>query len=79
MTRKRVLYGAVAAAAAAFVALDATLFRPAEYPLAHKLFNGDWIIFRNLIFTFGSIAAAFFGYLALNVKNNGNTNSSAKA
>lgn len=66
---KRVLFGAFAAVCAGYSALDATLFRPSEYPLAHKLFDGDWIIWRNATLTIASLGAAFFGYLALNVKN----------
>lgn len=70
---KRVLFGALAAMCAAYVALDATLFRPSEYPLARKLFDGDWMIYRNMSFAFASMAAAAFGYLAANVKNGDTT------
>lgn len=66
---RRILYGAIAAACAAYAALDATVYKPSDYPLAHKLFDGDWEIWRNLVMTLSSAAAAFFGYIALNAKD----------
>lgn len=70
---KRVLFGAIAAALASYVALDASLFRPSEYPLAHKLFDGDWAIYRNMSFALASMGTALFGYIALNVKDDAPT------
>lgn len=72
---KRIVFGAIAAASAAYAGLDATLFRPSNYPLAHKLFDGDWEIARNLTFSLSTIATAVFGYLTVNVGRNGNGSS----
>lgn len=69
VTPRHVLYGAIAAAAAAAVALDATIGKPNNWPGWHKAFDGDWLVARNLFFGIGSIIAAFFGYLTMNVKN----------
>jgi len=66
---RRIVFGAIAAACAAMVALDAAIGAPMKYPLWHKLFDGEWDVFRNVAYGFCSVAAAFFGYLALNVKN----------
>lgn len=64
---KQVLFGALAAAGAAVVALDASLFRPSEYPLAHKLFDGDWELWRNLFLGSATVLTAAFAYLTANV------------
>ncbi|MFY9838202.1 MAG: hypothetical protein WAK55_17380 [Xanthobacteraceae bacterium] len=69
MAARHVLYGAVAAAAASAIALDATLGKPSNWPVFHKMFDGDWQVARNLSYALLSIVAAFFGYLALNLKN----------
>lgn len=69
VTPRHVIYGAIAATAAAAVALDATLGKPHDWPGFHKVFDGDWLIARNATFTVLSLVAAFFGYLTLNVKN----------
>lgn len=66
---RRILFGALAAGCTAVIGLDASLFAPSEYPLAHKLFDGDWVIGRNSAMMLASIGAAFFGYLGLNVKD----------
>lgn len=66
---RHVVFGALAALCTTIVGLDASLFRPSEYPLAHKLFDGDWQIFRNLWLMVFTGLAALFGYLALNIKN----------
>lgn len=69
LTPKRVLYGGIAASAAAAVGLDATLGKPTNWPVWHAWLGEHWMIGRNLTFLFVSLVAAFFGYLALNVKN----------
>ena len=69
MAARHVLYGAIAAAAASAIALDATLGKPNNWPAFHKLFDGDWLIARNTGYVILSMMAAFFGYLALNLKN----------
>jgi hypothetical protein len=73
ITPRHVLYGGIAAAAAASVALDATLGKPSNWPLWHKLLGEDWLVGRNVVFALGSIIAAMFGYLTLNVKNGGSS------
>lgn len=72
---KRIVFGTIAAASAAYLGLDATLFRPSNYPLAHKLFGDDWEIWRNLTASFATMATAAFGYLTANVGRNGNGSS----
>jgi hypothetical protein len=69
VTPRHVVYGAIAASAAAAVALDATLGKPNNWPVFHKLFDGDWLVARNTLYFLMSIGAALFGFLALNLKN----------
>lgn len=68
LTPRRVVYGGIAAAASAAIALDATLGKSSNWPGFHKLFDGDWLVARNLTYIAASLVAAFFGYLALHVK-----------
>jgi hypothetical protein len=71
MTR-RTVYGAIAAAASAAVALDATLGKPHNWPGFHKIFDGEWLVARNAFYIVMALLAAFFGYLALHhVKSHG--------
>jgi hypothetical protein len=51
------------------VALDASLGKPSNYPMWHKFFGDDWDVAHNMSYAILSVGAAFFGYLALNVKN----------
>lgn len=60
---RRVYFGMLAALCGAILALDASTFRPAEYPLMKKLFDGDWIVVRNAVIGVASTGAAVFGYL----------------
>lgn len=60
---RHVYYGVLAAFFGAIIALDASTFRPAEYPLMKKLFDGDWIIARNALLGFASAGAAVSGWL----------------
>lgn len=69
ITPRHVIYGAIAATAAAGVTLDATLGKPTNYPVWHKWFDGDWLIARNITFLILSLVAAFFGYLTVTLKN----------
>ena len=73
LTPKHVLYGGIAAASAAAVGLDATLGKPTNWPTWHALLGEQWMVGRNIAFLILSLIAAFFGYLALNVKNGTNT------
>lgn len=67
----RVWFGLLAALGACGVAGDAFLAK-SEYPLMHKLFNGDWNIARNFLYFICSTMAASFGFLALNYKEKTN-------
>ena len=60
---RRVWFGVLTAFFGAILALDTTTFRPAEYPLMKKLFDGDWIIVRNAMLGIASTGAAVCGYL----------------
>jgi hypothetical protein len=60
----RVIFGALAALFAAIVALDASTWLPAEYPLMKHLFDGEWIAARNCIFGIATTGSAVCGYLA---------------
>lgn len=60
---RRVYFGVLTAFFGAILALDASTFRPAEYPLMKKLFDGDWIIARNALLSFASAGTAVCGYL----------------
>jgi len=68
---KRTLFGAIAAVFAALVGLDAAVGIPTKYVMFHEMFDDKWQLARNLSYTLASVGAAFFGYLALNVKNGG--------
>lgn len=69
LTPRHVVYGGIAAAASAAIALDATLGKSSDWPVFHKLFDGDWMVARNLTYAAASLVAAFFGYLTLNIRN----------
>lgn len=69
MAARHVIFGAIAATAAAAVALDSTLGKSTDWPVFHKWFDGDWIVARNMTYVVLSLGAAFFGYLTLNIKN----------
>lgn len=69
ITPRHVLYGAISAAAASAVALDATLGKPTNWPVWHRWLGPDWQVGRNITFLALSLIAAFFGYLAVNLKN----------
>lgn len=58
----------LAALGAAGVAADAILSKT-EWPLLHKLFNGEWDVARNGLYIICSLMAATFGYLAVNYKD----------
>lgn len=66
---RRVLFGALAALCAAYVALDASMGKPSNYPFFHKFFGDDWDVARNTSYLIGTLGAAFFGFLAVNIKN----------
>lgn len=70
---QRVVFGALAALGAAAVAADARIGSP-NYPVFHKLFDGDWEIAHNVSLVIFSLMAAVFGYLSLNVKDGGGRN-----
>lgn len=63
----RVWFGLIAAVSACGIGLDAWLSGH-DYPLYHRLFNGEWQLARNAIYVAFSMLAAAFGYLALNYK-----------
>ena len=66
---KRTLFGAIAALFAAMLALDAGMGIPTKYALFRELFDDKWQVARNISYGLASLGAAFFGYLALNIKN----------
>lgn len=68
--KKRIWYGALAALGATAVALDEKVGSP-NYPVLHKLFDGDWQVAHNLSYAIFSLMAAVFGYLAVTVKDDG--------
>lgn len=66
---RKLLYGFLAAVCATLVALDATVGMPHNYPIFHKVADGEYLILRNFTLSLFTLGAAGFGFLAANVKN----------
>jgi hypothetical protein len=62
------LYGALAALGAAGIAFDVVV-STTKYPLLQRLFDGDWLIVRNVLYFMFSGITAVFGYLAVHTRN----------
>ena len=62
---KRVWFGLLAALGAGGIGADAW-GTAHNWPLMHKILDGDWAVGQGILYVTSSMMAAVFGYLALN-------------